>query len=431
MSIFTNPANAGVLGGFITGSLGRVQAGMEDPLRPWFGGVLTTPIGKDIKVFYGGAFNRFDPTLDKISLIRDFNINGQRATRIHNLVQSANGQVDSTTLDTTISTEEGTTVILPTLRGRIEGLIGVSYKDNIFTGFHFYQAGEDSSFLDSNQFDDKYLNDSFPNMNLTQKAFYRSLSVQNHLQKYDLGVTYKQKNLVAEAFGGLARYTLGGEYTSRNYTTADVTVMDPRPTTDTSETGTFVATEKSYNSFFGGARAFITFPMFAVDAVPSLYYERLRFNRFSQKNFSGGVGLLKAIDRGLFWGGMEIFQDQQDFIGDSTKTNFGFHISFGLEKSIGWDWLIVRVGGSRQWFNQKVEGANGVFFRNSWEENTDVDGTAQDLMGFGIGLNFEGRLKFDITLNEALPYFNPFGQGLKQSPNGSHMILQISSTFNL
>jgi hypothetical protein len=128
---------------------------------------------------------------------------------------------------------------------------------------------------------------------------------------------------------------------------------------------------------------------------------------------------------------VELFQDQREFTGDSTFTNRGLHISFGLEKGMGWDWFIVRVGGSRSWYSQKVEGISGAFFRNSWEENTDVDGTAEDLIGFGIGLNFEGRLKFDLTLNEALPYFNPFGQGLRQSPNGAHPILQISSTFNL
>ena len=115
-----------------------------------------------------------------------------------------------------------------------------------------------------------------------------------------------------------------------------------------------------------------------------------------------------------------------------TVTDFGAQVSFGVEKSIKWDWFLVRVGGSRSLFKRDIAGAGVSDFNTAYFfENSDVDGTPQDMIGFGIGLNFEGRLRFDITLNEALPFFNPFGGGLKQSANGAHPFLQISSTFSL
>jgi hypothetical protein len=64
-------------------------------------------------------------------------------------------------------------------------------------------------------------------------------------------------------------------------------------------------------------------------------------------------------------------------------------------------------------------------------ENPVDDGGNNDFLGFGIGLNYQNRLRFDITLNESLPYFNPFGSGLQNSSNGGHMLLRISSTFSL
>ena len=145
MSIFRNPANVGILSGYLTGSLGRVQSGEPDPLRPWFGGVLVFPISKDHKVFYGGAFNRFDPILDEISTIRDYRIPGtlhQRVVYHDNLADAAGSTLVDADYDDT------TSVLLPTLRSRLEGIIGYSFKGMFNVGFHFYRAGEDSSYYE-------------------------------------------------------------------------------------------------------------------------------------------------------------------------------------------------------------------------------------------------------------------------------------------
>ncbi|MEW6042344.1 MAG: hypothetical protein AB1633_12570, partial [Elusimicrobiota bacterium] len=128
-----------------------------------------------------------------------------------------------------------------------------------------------------------------------------------------------------------------------------------------------------------------------------------------------------------------------DFIFDKSDSSnntfskeikdFGGHISFGVEKSMGWEWFLVRVGGSKSLLARTIND-NGKDYRMR-VENPDIDGSLTDLIGFGIGLCFQKRLRFDLLINEALPYFNPFGKGLEKSNNGNHMFLKISSTFSL
>jgi len=172
-----------------------------------------------------------------------------------------------------------------------------------------------------------------------------------------------------------------------------------------------------------------------------------------------GMGVDAAFDRGFFWLGLKGFYNNQR-AGSNWKKNdnetiftdvgegdlwgegsiprlwqVGGTISFGIEKNIWWDWFVLRVGGQKTiaYANYTAGGqANSILCPsntgcrgngNYFITNAISDGTGDDNVGFGIGINVEEKLKIDATVAEDVVFRNPFqGEG--------RLISRISATYS-
>jgi hypothetical protein len=283
----------------------------------------------------------------------------------------------------------------PGLRGKTDFMLGVKIN-KINVGAGYYQATQDSMYQ---------ANDS-------------NYGPAVYLDKINAGAEVGLGKHSLELFGGMG------------------IISYSNISTDSS----FDISEQSDRSFFGGTRFFFKTNIGGgLVFVPAVNFKKLSLFDSSETRISGGIGLNLRLDRGFFWAGFEAEKyssenDSIDTLGtDMEVSGLGARFNFGIEKSLIFKWLIVRVGGSKFIGKQEVKTnyAAGTVTTDMWVENPVDDGTSKDFLGFGIGLNYQNRLRFDITLNEALPYFNPFGKGIEHSANGRHMLLRISSTFSL
>jgi hypothetical protein len=190
----------------------------------------------------------------------------------------------------------------------------------------------------------------------------------------------------------------------------------------TTDQSIWVGSRLFYKTAIGGGLVF----------VPALEYQSLSGFDSTFSKIGVGMGLNLRLDGGFFWAGVEgeSYSAEKNDSTDFSLSGLGVRFNFGIEKSLIWKWFTVRVGGSKFVAKETFTKGNGKE-ESRWFENSTDDGSSDDFLGFGVGLNYQNRLRFDITLNEALPYFNPFGDGLKNSSNGGHMLLRISSTFSL
>ena len=106
-------------------------------------------------------------------------------------------------------------------------------------------------------------------------------------------------------------------------------------------------------------------------------------------------------------------------------------ITFGIERNIWWDWFVIRVGGQKSILytkcdvNEKNKSGQGICREdgNFFSTNPLADGTADDHVGFGFGINIEEKLKIDVTVAEDLLFRNPFqGEG--------RIFSRISATYS-
>ena len=104
--------------------------------------------------------------------------------------------------------------------------------------------------------------------------------------------------------------------------------------------------------------------------------------------------------------------------------------SFGIERNVFWDWFVVRVGGQKvisyvdcQEGDNYIASADGEWLAycsgkmqregNYWYTNPAGNGTVNDHIGWGFGINVEEKLKIDVVMAEDFLYRNPFqGSGI-------------------
>jgi hypothetical protein len=157
------------------------------------------------------------------------------------------------------------------------------------------------------------------------------------------------------------------------------------------------------------------------DFVPHVGVSRLKleFDKSVYWDVAVGVGLNVNIDKGFFWAGLEWLYEQKEHDAGVDTTAIGGRVSFGIERNIVWDWFVARVGVMKK-IMYLTEDAD----RASWMQNDEYDAD-DDLVGFGIGLNIENRLKFDILVAEDVAYTltNLFGGPLH------HVFTRIDATF--
>ena len=386
VSIFDNPANANLYSNYLIGGFGAYTdndmkaGGNRDPQHPTFGGIFSVSFGDDNnpdpKFTIGGLFGR---------------VNQELAMYLPNYVQTGSNSY----------------ALVPETVTNFDGFLGGTLSSGDAWGLHIYVAHQDGGDIDES-------GTYQPNSD----AFASILQADGGLNvQMGSGTSY-------EASFGLARIQYGPD---RHHFFDD---------------GDF--------TFLGKARAFFTMEAIDGELVPALSMKLAQAPGIDDKLAQAGMGINVAMDRGFFWLGLDFIWNQTKahdwaYVTDTTvnhgkgawvydsrneddphwdkRSDIGGKISFGIERNIWWDWFVIRVGGqkkivytecdvnSKNEYNSKRYGIckdDGTFFAT----NPLADGSNDDHVGFGFGINIEERLKIDVTVAEDLLFRNPFqGEG--------------------
>ena len=382
VSIFDNPANANLYSNYLIGGFGAYTdndlkaGGNVDPQHPTFGGIFSVSFGDDNnpdpKFTIGGLFGRINQ--DLAMYLPDYVQVGKRGY-----------------------------VVVPETVTNFDGFLGGTFSSGDAWGLHIYIAHQDGGDLDESG---TYQPDS--------KAYASLVQLDGGLNfQLGSGTSY-------ELSGGVARIQYGPD---RH---------------DFFDDGDF--------SILGKARAFFTLEAIDGELVPAANIKLAQAPGIEDKLAQAGMGINVAMDRGFFWLGLDFIWNQtkaHDWFYDKAldggawvydsrneddphwdkRSDIGGKISFGIERNIWWDWFVIRVGGQKSILytdcdvNSKNEYTadrygickdDGTFFST----NPLADGTADDHVGFGFGVNIEERLKIDVTVAEDLLFRNPFqGEG--------------------
>lgn len=394
ISIFDNPANIGLYPNFLIGEFGAytnndIGSGKNlDPQNPWFGGVFGLGLGEDPnqhpKLLIAGAFNRIDEGLNAL---------------VPSKVLIPSGILTDT-------------IAVPSTATNFDGFLGFSTPNGNLFASHIYVAlqngGDGRGVVNSSAFNAQLRFDLGTNFKLTEDADW----------EVTVGASRAQFGADTTEFWDLAEW--GGRVSTRITNTFD---------------------------FLHG------------ELVPMGNYEVRKTQGRSLTDFDAGLGLQVNMDRNLFfWLGAEYFyqgdrasgysyqtdsvdgravelvlKDQRpendwDYQGEAVAKEYGGRISFGIERNLWTNWFLIRVGGSKKmsWRECSPAAGQDAGFcgqRGSYYvTNPYGDGTKDDHVGFGFGINVEEKLKVDAVVAEDLLYRNPF-QG------GSRMLSRISASY--
>ncbi|MBR6318665.1 MAG: hypothetical protein IKR75_09630 [Fibrobacter sp.] len=383
VSIFDNPANANLYSNYLIGGFGAytdndmTAGGNKDPQHPTFGGIFSISFGDDNnpdpKFTIGGLFGRVNPEL---------------AMYLPDYVQTSTKGY----------------VVVPETVTNFDGFLGGTFSSGDAWGLHIYIAHQDGGDLDAES------GTYQPN----SKAYASIVEADGGLNvQTSSGTSY-------EASFGLARIQYGPDH--HNFF----------------DDGDF--------TFLAKARAFFTLEAIDGELVPAVSMKLAQAPGIDDKHAQGGAGINVAMDRGFFWLGVDFIWNQlkaHDWVYDKAvgdgawvydsrneddphwdkRSDIGGKISFGIERNIWWDWFVIRVGGQKKilYTDCDVNSKNsytdsrygickddGTFFTT----NPLADGSNEDHVGFGFGINIEERLKIDVTVAEDLLFRNPFqGEG--------------------
>jgi len=159
------------------------------------------------------------------------------------------------------------------------------------------------------------------------------------------------------------------------------------------------------------------------DFVPHARLDVMSFEKDNiyQMDVAAGIGLNLRIDKGFFWSGVEFLYGQKDSSNSTARESVGGRVSFGIERSIWWDWFVIRVGGKKD-LVYVTEGVDVGFLK----ENNPSDGSEDDLVGLGFGINIENRLRIDVVAAEDIVYtFTNLFSGPQH-----HLFNRVSATYS-
>ena len=356
VSIFDNPANANLYSNYLIGGFGAytdndmTAGGNKDPQHPTFGGIFSISFGDD---------NNPDPKFTIGGLFG--RVNPELAMYLPDYVQTSTKGY----------------VVVPETVTNFDGFLGGTFSSGDAWGLHIYIAHQDGGDLDAES------GTYQPN----SKAYASIVEADGGLNvQTSSGTSY-------EASFGLARIQYGPDH--HNFF----------------DDGDF--------TFLAKARAFFTLEAIDGELVPAVSMKLAQAPGIDDKHAQAGAGINVAMDRGFFWLGLDfIWNPHWD-----KRSDIGGKISFGIERNIWWDWFVIRVGGQKKilYTDCDVNSKNsytdsrygickddGTFFTT----NPLADGSNEDHVGFGFGINIEERLKIDVTVAEDLLFRNPFqGEG--------------------
>lgn len=179
-------------------------------------------------------------------------------------------------------------------------------------------------------------------------------------------------------------------------------------------------------SWFLNLRFFSTLVGLNGELVPVLKLKNINVRDYSVFQTEAGLGANVTLDRGFFWVGASFVYnntESPDTLSNiRTVNSVSLPISFGIERNVVWEWLVLRVG-----FTKVIYGTT----TNQWDmsslyTNPEADGTVRDHVGGGIGINLEEKLKIDAVLAEDILY----KWGNLISGNSHHILTRISATYS-
>jgi hypothetical protein len=384
ISIFDNPANMNIFPNFLIGELGVYRQGPGDtsanvrrnidPSNSWFGGIFSYSLSKSKEsgnlypqISLGGAFNRRDEEL--LQLVPDSAWDGTKS------------------------------VPVPEPATNFDGFLGMTMSNGGMIGSHVYVAMQEGANLDNGRLKGAPSDD-----------------INVYVLRGDIGLNWPvARNVDGELSVGGAVISYGPKQIDPEY------------------------------SYFVRGRAFSTLEIINGELVPIFNYSMLEAPGRELMKVHFGLGVNVSLDRGFFWlGAQGIFDEdsktgmiqnsdgtvQYNYASDrnTDQTMRGGLISFGIERNVWWDWLVLRVGGQKEitYRNQTSNTGDPLQTFNYIYTNPTNDGSINDGVGFGVGINIEEKLKVDATLAEDLPY--TFGN-LFSGPM-HHLISRISATYS-
>jgi hypothetical protein len=149
-------------------------------------------------------------------------------------------------------------------------------------------------------------------------------------------------------------------------------------------------------------------------------------NEVNMTDLAGGIGINMNIDRGFFWTGLQGVYTQVTGSDGKDKQSIGARLSFGIERNIVWDWFLIRVGGQKE-LRLVTQGDDSKWYENPGQDRftPTSDGSDNDLVGLGFGINIDNRLRVDFVASEDLPYtFTNLISG-----SSHHLFNRVSATY--
>ncbi|MFC1585649.1 hypothetical protein ACFL5V_08895 [Fibrobacterota bacterium] len=401
VSIFDNAANINVFPNFLIGEMGSYLQGdvdrdaigdvvgqsvgynaltryNRDPQNPWFGGIFSYSLSRREEgnlypqLSIGGAFNRRD--LELLALLPD-----------------------------SVTDKNGETSVVPDPVTNADGFLGFTLKNGGMIGSHIYVAVQEGANVVNGEL----------GVDTSGSPLF-SHKISTYIFKGDVGFNWPlARNVDGEFSFGLATVRFG-------------------PSSVTWQ-----------NSFFMKARSFSTLELINGELVPIISYSNYNAPGLSESSLNIGIGVNASLDRGFFWLGVESVFDKTEKTGYYTSGESGDRevydvndtrvseeiiqggkISFGIERNVWWDWLVVRVGGQKliAYREQRYAGKKSYHLTT----NPISNGTQDDHVGWGLGLNVEEKLKFDVTMSEDFPY--TLGNILSGPQH--HVLTRISATYS-
>ncbi len=386
VSIFDNPANINLYPNYLIGEFGLYNENVPvgdnlDPQHPNFGGIFSLALGSgdypDPRLSIGGLFGRMDSELSPF---------------LPNAVVNPDGSVSK----------------VPETVTNFDGFLGGTLSNGNALGLHVFIAHQDGG------------------SQLEDGSYQVDANAYASIIRADAGINWQfGSSMDLEVAFGLARVQYGPDHKS---------FFDD---------GDF--------SYLGKARAFFSLDALDGELVPAVSAHYIQAPGIEDIRTQVGIGINVALDRGFFWLGADFIWNNKeagnwayDHVTGETKYDasaekeyrdsreeFGGQISFGIERNIWWDWFVIRVGGKKSilytecdqhWANAGKKDGLCTDSGNFFSTNPLANGTADDHVGFGFGINIEEKLKIDVTVAEDLLFRNPFqGEG--------RLFSRISATY--
>ncbi|MDR2579912.1 MAG: hypothetical protein LBC85_02830 [Fibromonadaceae bacterium] len=391
VSIFSNPANAtlysntfmGELGFYSQNSLGTADVGFRrDPFNPWFGALFRNELSneglRDPQITIGGFFQRDRPEFARF-IPRKVVVMGD-------------------------------TISIPQTITNFDAFLAGTMVDGSAVGAHVYVG------LQNGKQDDDVLADDAHTSVLTMDYGANFLITNRSSVELSFGIARIQYGPVRKSF-----------------------------------------LDSDLFSFYSQGRLFLEMDAWHGHFITGYKVADIEVPGWNELSLNLNTGFNVIIHRGQFWFGLDavhvrenvgtwekfhgeddkgrpdnflIYREpnpKEEIVEDASK-QFGGILSFGIERNIWKNWLLVRAGAQKSVIYKTChnntdrsasEGGVSAVCPSAgdkkgrysyWTTNPYNDGTLDDHLGFGVGLNIDNKLKIDASVAEDIFFRNPFTQ---------------------